>query len=162
MRSEENVCHDVERATLHLLAYCRANDWAGYEPYDAPNSPLFRVLPILDSRIPRLVLTQALKRSPIDIRRLLAIEKTQNPKALAIFLSAFVRLSKIGAGGPEDYVELMVERLVALRSKTPSYWCWGYSFPWQTRTVLVARWQPNLVCTSFAGTALVEAYELRR
>ena len=28
-----------------LLAYCRANDWAGYDPYDALNSELFKALP---------------------------------------------------------------------------------------------------------------------
>lgn len=165
MTSPEIVRNDIEAALLKLLAYCRANDWAGYEPYDALNSPLFRVLPFLDSRIPRLVLTQALKRSPIDLRRLMLIDRTQNPKAVAIFLSAFVRLSKIrvgGSGDSEDYVELMIERLTALRSRRADYWCWGYSFPWQTRTVLVPRWSPNLVCTSFAASALVEAYEQRR
>src|SRR5271166_2463671 len=114
MTSRERTSNEIKAATLKLLAYCRSNDWAGYEPYDAPNSPLFRVLPFLDSRLPRLVLTQALKRSPINVRRLLLIEKTQNPKALSIFLSAFVRLSKIGIGDPEDFVSLMIDRLTAL------------------------------------------------
>lgn len=161
MTSPDQLRRDVEAATVKLLAYCQANDWSGYEPYDALNSPILKTLPFLDSRIPRLVLTQALKRSPINIRALMRIPKTQNPKALAIFLSAFVRLSEIGFNGSEAYIDQMIERLIALRSAGTNYWCWGYCFPWQTRTVLVPLWSPNLVCTSFAASALVEAYERR-
>jgi hypothetical protein len=161
MTSLDQTRKDVEAATTKLLAYCKANDWAGYEPYDALNSPLLRALPFLDSRIPRLALTQALKRSPVNIRALMRIPKTQNPKALAIFLSAFVRLSEIGFNGSEACIDQMIDRLIALRSAGTKYWCWGYSFPWQTRTVLVPLWSPNLVCTSFAATALVEVYERR-
>jgi len=75
----------LEAKILKLLAYCQANDWAGYDPYDAVNSPVFAALPFLNSRFPRLFLTQALKRSPINIRRMLGIPKTQNPKAIALF-----------------------------------------------------------------------------
>jgi uncharacterized protein YyaL (SSP411 family) len=56
----------------------------------------------------------------------------------------------------------MVEGLTALRSKNVPYWCWGYNFPWQTRTVLVPRWAPNLVCTTFAANGLLDAFELRQ
>ena len=86
---------DVEAAILKLVAYCRANDWAGYDPYDALNSPIFRALPFLDHRLPRLVFTQALKRSPVNFRGMLHIPKTQNPKGIALFLSAFVTLKRL-------------------------------------------------------------------
>jgi hypothetical protein len=151
--------NDAEAAILKLLAYCRANDWAGYEPYDAPNSRIFAALPFLNSRLPRLVLTQALKRSPINIRRLLLIRGSQNPKAIALFLSALLKLSAVRVGDQAGLVELMIERLIALRSKDVPYWCWGYSFSWQTRTILVPVGAPNLVCTSFAASALLDAYE---
>jgi hypothetical protein len=151
--------NDVHAATLKLLAYCQANDWAGYEPYDVLNSKVYAALPFLNSKLPRLVLTQALKRSPINVRGLMLIPKTQNPKAIGLFLSAFVKLSRIGVANQQNYVELMVNRLVALRSQNAPYWCWGYNFPWQTRTELVPRWAPNLVCTSFAACALLDAYE---
>ena len=142
-----------------LLAYCEANDWAGYDPYDALNSRLFAASPILNSRVPRIALTQLLKRAPINIRPLVRIPKTQNPKALALFLAAFTRLSQIGMDGMAERSEAMVERLKALRSAAVSYWCWGYSFPWQTRTRIVPAGSPNLVCTSFVADALLDAYE---
>jgi len=149
-------------ATQKLLEYCQANGWAGHDPYDALNSRLFEALPFLNSRIPRLVLTQAMKRSPINLRRLALIPKTQNPKAIALFLSAFLNLSKAGVLDQAGLIELMIERLVELRSLGNRYWCWGYSFPWQTRTIVVPRGTPNLVCTTFVANALLDAYEQRQ
>jgi hypothetical protein len=154
--------NEIKTATHGLLAYCQANDWAGYDPYDALNSRFFKTLPFLDSRFPRLVLTQALKRSPFNIRPLLLIGKTQNPKAIGLFLSALLRLLKLGLITEEDQVERMIERLIALRSKGIAYWCWGYSFPWQTRTIIVPAGAPNLVCTFFVANALLEAYDNRK
>ena len=55
----------------------------------------------------------------------------------------------------------MIDRLIALRSPGVSYWCWGYSFPWQTRTILVPAGAPNLVCTTFVADALLDAHEQR-
>lgn len=149
----------LEAKILKLLAHCRANDWAGYDPYDALNSRVFAALPFLNSRLPRLALTQALKLSPINVRRLFGVPKTQNPKAIALFLSAFIKLSGIAVVETGDLVEPMIERLIALRSQGIPHWCWGYCFPWQTRTIVVPRGAPNLVCTAFVGNALIDAYE---
>jgi hypothetical protein len=149
-------------ATLgQLLSYCRDNDWAGYDPYDALNSEIFKSLTFLNSRLPRLALTQALKRSPINVRSLLLIPKTQNPKAMALFLKASLIFAPTKLIGESDLCESMVDRLVSLRSADNGYWCWGYSFPWQTRTILVERGAPNLVCTTFVGSALMDVYEKR-
>jgi len=175
----------VEKATLALLKYCQANNWGGYDPYDALNSEIFKLLPFLNFRIPRLVLTQMLKRSPVNFRPLLRIPKTQNSKAIALFLMAFLKLKKLGMLQDENLIELMIQKLINLRSpnkllaceihnsdseayftgpnnSTNPYWCWGYSFPWQTRTILVPRGAPNLVCTSFVANALLDAYEKNR
>ena len=148
------------RTTLQtLVEYCHANNWAGYDPYDALNSPLFDKLPFLDSRIPRIAVTQLLKRSPVNLRPALAIRQTQNPKALALFLSAFAKLAAAGFTDYQHHSTSLTERLEALRSSDECYWCWGYSFPWQTRTVIVPSGAPNLVCTTFVASALLDAYE---
>jgi hypothetical protein len=152
----------AKAAALKLLAYCQANDWAGYDPYDALNSEVLKRLPFLDFRLPRLVLTQVLKRSPFNVRPLLLIPQTQNPKALAISLIALLKLSRLGLLDRKDLVEMIAEKLVALQSRNTPYWCWGYSFPWQTRTIVVPRGAPNLVCTSFVASALLDAYEQRQ
>jgi len=146
-------------ACLKLLEYCRSNDWAGHDPYDALNSRIFTALPALDSKWPRLVATQALKRSPIDLRRLMLIPKTHNPKALALFLTSALHLRHVSGAHVDGLAESMVERIIALRAPNTPYWCWGYSFPWQTRSLVVPRGAPNLVCTTFVAGALLDAYE---
>ena len=85
-----------ESAAQKLLAYCRANEWAGYDPYDALNSRVFKALPFLDFKLARLVLTQGIKRSPVNLRPLLLVAQSPNPKGIALFLSALARLSKGG------------------------------------------------------------------
>ena len=152
---------DVDETTRKLLAYCRQNDWAGYDPYDALNSRLFNVLPLVNSRIPRLALTQILKRSPINVRHLALVPKTQNPKAVALFLRALLLLpDSIMAAGEDsrkDLIRYLIDRLVALRSPGVEFWAWGYSFPWQGRNILVPAGAPNLVCTAFVANALLDA-----
>ncbi len=159
---------DIKTVTLKLLAYCQANNWAGYDPYDALNSKIFNALPFLNLRLPRIALTQILKRNPVNLRPLLLIPKTENPKAIALFLMAFLKLRRLGLLEDESLIPLMVEKLISLRapnnSTNPSnpdspYWCWGYSFPWQTRTIVVPRGTPNLVCTVFVANALLDTYE---
>ena len=190
MAAESYTEHSIRQTILRLLDYCEKSNWAGYDPYDALNSKVFQALPLLDFRLFRLGLTQLLKRSPINIRPPLLIPKTQNPKGIALFLMAFLKLKKLGLLPDEKLIPLMIDKLIELRSpqeritgrpragssvsqlpsfpasqpsgSDPSYFCWGYSFPWQTRTILVPRWAPNLVCTSFVANALLDAYETHK
>lgn len=146
-------------SVINLLDYCRESNWAGFDPYDALNSRLFARTPLQESRICRILFTQLLKRMPINVRPVLSLPREENPKALALFLGAAVKLSKLGLLNGEDLCGLMVNKLAALRSTDTPYWCWGYSFPWQTRTILVPKGAPNLVCTAFVANALLDAYE---
>ena len=157
--SKNDMTADLRETITKLLSYCREQNWAGYDPYDALNSRLFAATPFSRSRMCRIAFTQILKRLPINLRPLLLIPKEQNAKALALFLMAFLKLSKLGFSGQDELIHLMIDRLTALRSPDTPYWCWGYSFPWQTRTILVPRGAPNLVCTTFAANALLDAYE---
>jgi hypothetical protein len=150
---------NLSDALLRLLAYCRQNGWAGHDPYDALNSKLFSTFPVLDTRIPRIVMTQALKLSPVNMRGMLGIPKTQNPKALAVFLSAFLNVPSGYLSDREDLIKNMIGLIVAKRSPDVPYWCWGYSFPWQTRNEVVPTGAPNLVCTTFVALALMDAHD---
>jgi len=150
----------AKEATLKLFSYCRSRNWAGYDPYDALNSRIFKALPFLNTRLPRLALTQALKRCPINLRPMFLIPGTQNPKGLALFLQAVLKLSKLGLiDGADEIANGLAERIQQLRSPNALFWCWGYSFPWQTRTQLVPARAPNLVCTLFVAEALLDLYE---
>jgi len=154
----EYSLENLKATTLKLLDYCRANEWKGYDPYDALNSEIFKKLTFLDFKFFRLGFVQVMKRLPVNLRPLLLVPKTENPKAVALFLMASLKLSRLGLPGQEDLVRMMVEKMVSLRSEDVPYWCWGYSFPWQTRTILVPRGAPNLVCTTFVANALLDAW----
>jgi hypothetical protein len=154
-------CRDgaIKETTLQLLDYCQANNWSGYDPYDALNSPFLHAVPFLNCRVVRILLTQILKRSPVNLRPLLRVPKTENPKAIALFLSALLKLRRLGVREAGPIVESMANRLRELRSPNTNHWCWGYSFPWQTRKELVPKGAPNLVTTTFVANALLDAYE---
>ena len=158
-RLEGEFVPSVQEATMKLLDYCRSNDWAGYDPYDALNSRLLGAFPFLNTRVLRIVLTQALKRSPLNLRPLLIVGKTQNPKGLALSLTALLKLRKLDLLEDENLLHELLAQIVGSRSPDPEYWSWGYSFPWQTRTILVPRGFPNLVCTIFVANALLDTFE---
>jgi hypothetical protein len=151
---------DIKPVLFKLLTYCRAENWAGYDPYDALTSRLLVKLPFLNSRLPRIALTQVLKRSPINVRRLALIPKAQNPKAIALFLSALLQIRSEDLSDREELIQYMITCLADLRSRGTDYDCWGYSFPWQTRKMLVPQGAPNVVCTTFVASSLLDAYEL--
>jgi len=154
-----NLSHpSPEDITLKLLEYCKSREWAGWDPYDALNSRLFKTFKFLDFKYFRLALTQLLKRSPINLRPFLLVEKGVNPKGIALFLSSAVKLTKIGLLPDDRLVRELTNRLLELASQNNGYIGWGYNFDWQTRGVLVSKGSPNIICTTFAGNALLDAY----
>jgi hypothetical protein len=162
MRMIQAMPTDERDAVWKLLEYCRANDFGGHDPYDALNSRVLARFPGLDHKACRLLLTQILKRSPIDLRQLLFVPKTKNPKALALALSASLLLSREGHEDLSFLAVQLIEQLIEMRAQREEHWCWGYSFPWQTRSDLVPAGSPNLVCTVFVADALLHAYEYRQ
>src|SRR5690606_1157792 len=122
-------------ATHRLLDSCRGRDWSGHDPYDGLNSRVFKAMPFLQSRWPRLVVIQSLKRCPINLRPLLAVPPGTNPKGIALFTSTLVRLSRDGITREQE-ARALADRLADLRTEGWPHACWGYNFDWQTRTYL--------------------------
>lgn len=152
----------VEDSFKRLEAYCRAEDYKGYDPFDGLNSRVFQSIPLVKN-IPmaRLALIQLLKRSPIDLRRPLLIAKDYNPKGLALFLSGYCNLyQKDKNSDTLDTIKFLAERLIELRSNNFSGSCWGYNFDWQARAFFQPRFTPTVVATTYAACALLDAYEI--
>jgi len=159
VKSNNVRIQEVVRVTHELVRRCAGADWAGYDPYDALNSRVFQATPLRRSKWARLVFTQLTKRSIINFRPLLGVPKTHNPKGLALFLSAHVKLLRAGILEDSGQVVRLADLLLGLRAPSRSQSCWGYSFDWQTRSELVPRNSPNIICTTFAANALLDAYE---
>jgi hypothetical protein len=123
-----------------------------------PPFPLLR-----RTRVTRLVLIQAIKRLPLNLRPLLGVPKLENPKALALGLMAATRLAD-APGWPEAQVEAghLVSRLLELAVPTTHGLGWGYPFDWQARVAWMPRNTPTVVCTGFVVRALDGARTLFR
>lgn len=146
----------VQGALDGLEAYLARKGLAGYDPYDALNSPILRALSF-GRKWPRIAFTQALKMLPVNLRPLLLIRKTLNPKGLGLLLAGTVRRGRTTGG--ERYVEAartLAELLLTLRAPGYRGACWGYPFPWQSRAFFLPRSTPTVVNTAFVAHALLD------
>jgi len=76
---------DLQTAHRDLWKWCRAQGFAGYDPFDALSSRWFQATPLKNSRAARLAWTQIHKRSPVNLRRLVSVPRERNSKAIALF-----------------------------------------------------------------------------
>lgn len=166
---------EFERAYDRLEAWCRARAYSGHDPFDALNSRLFQATPLRHSSVARLVLTQTVKRSPVNLRGLLGVPPGKNPKGTALFALAAlarlrtIRLTKAHADGKQARTDIDLEQstgqdarahldeLLSMRLAGGSGAAWGYDFDWQSRNFYAPRGTPTLVPTAFAARAFVEA-----
>jgi hypothetical protein len=149
----------INQATRQLLDYCKKNNWAGFDPYDALNSRVFGALPFLNNKLCRLVLTQGMKRLPVNFRPIFLVPKEQNPKALGLFVSSLIRLESINVADFTHDIAQLIARIIELRSPNQPHYCWGYHFDWQGRHSLTPKFSPNIICTTFVANAFLDAYE---
>lgn len=149
----------IEPYLNRLTTYIEQADYAGYDPYDALNSPVLKFLSSRSKWV-RIAFTQTLKRLPFNLRPVLGVKKGHNPKGVGLFLWGYAKLYKVERK-PEylakiDYLLCLLE---GLRSKGYSGNCWGYNFDWQNRVMLVPKNTPTIVNTSFIGHALLDCFE---
>ncbi len=143
----------IDAAVARIRTWGEACDWCGYDPYDALNSPAAPLL-TLGRPLGRRLLTQVVKRSPVNLRPLLGIKPGMNSKAIALVASGYARLAAAGDDSARDEA---VRRLEWLAARGPG---WGYHFPVQTRFFAYAAESPNTIATSFAAHALLDGCEL--
>ncbi len=143
-----------------LSRFVERHNFQGYDPYDALNSPVIRIM-TFGQKYGRIAWLQFLRRLPVNIRPLLLIRPGCNPKALALFLGGYVKLQKID---PTfrclDKINILFEFLEKNISPGYSGNCWGYNFDWQNRAFWIPKYTPTIVNSSFVGHALLDAWEL--
>jgi hypothetical protein len=143
-----------------LAAWCRARGYAGHDPFDALNSPVFQSTPLRRSRLARIAWTQLFKRSPVNLRSVARVPAERNAKGTALFaLAALARFRTTRREEDGREARALLEDLVAARIETAHGAAWGYNFDWQGRAFFAPRGTPTAVPTAFAVRALVEASE---
>ncbi|MFS8084354.1 MAG: delta-aminolevulinic acid dehydratase [Acidobacteriota bacterium] len=152
---------DITSAHHDLWQWCRAQGFAGYDPYDGLNSRLFQATPFKHSRAARLAWTQFHKRSPINFRSLVRIPRERNSKGIALFtLAALANYRQTRTKEAEIDARELLDDLMWMRLKGFSGAAWGYNFDWQSRSFFAPRGTPTIVPTAFAARALCEAAEV--
>ena len=147
----------LDAAFQDLFAWCRQRDFAGYDPFDALNSRLFQATPLARSRTARLFWTQALKRSPVNLRPLLGVPQQRNPKGIALFaLAALANYRRRQTTDAELEARYLLDALIEMRIRGLSGAAWGYNFDWQSRNFFAPFGTPTVVPTAFAARALIE------
>jgi hypothetical protein len=150
----------IEQAFDDLFAWCRRRDFAGYDPFDALNSRVFQSTPFRHSRTARLVWTQALKRSPLNLRSLALVPPQQNSKGLALFaLASLANYRRLKTPEAETEARELLDQLWRMRVPSYSGAAWGYNFPWQSRNFYAPQGTPTIVPTAFAARAFIEAHQ---
>jgi hypothetical protein len=147
----------LAEALRSLEEWGRERDWTGSDPYDGLNATRL-VGPLKRGAAGRRVLTQLVKRSPVDLRPLFGIPAGLSAAALAQLASGYA----IGAVPGDEGRARLMEALAALeRLRCPDFEqpCWGYHFDVQTRVFFYPAGAPNTIATAFAGMALVDGYE---
>lgn len=111
-----------------------------------------------DSRMMRLLWTQAIKRSPVDLRGLAGVPAQRNSKGLALFALAMLSRRRAGQATTAEAKELL-DLLLQEQLRSSAGIAWGYNFDWQGRAFFAARGTPTVVPTAFAVRALTEGFQ---
>lgn len=152
---------NTEQAFDDLFEWCRSRDFSGYDPFDGLNSRVFQSTPLKHSRTARLIQTQLLKRSPLNLRTLVRVPAQKNSKAIALFaLASLSNYRRLRTAEAEQDARGFLDELMRLKISGYSGAAWGYSFDWQNRNFFAPRGTPMIVPTAFAARAFLEAYEV--
>jgi hypothetical protein len=146
----------LELAT-RLESWGRERRWQGSDPYDGLSARRRFVAPLRRRARGRQVLTQAVKRSPVDMRPLLGIPPGTSAAALAWVVSAYSRAEHLDLEG-RPRLRAALRQLDELRCPDYDRPCWGYHFDVQSRVFFYSRRTPNTIASAFAGHALLDAH----
>lgn len=146
----------MKGAIDRIRSWGEARDWRGYDPYDALSSPATPFL-TFGTAFGRRLLTQAVKLAPLNVRPVLGIRPTWNPKALGLVASGYARLY---AATGDETARGEAERWLFWLEANRSGGGWGYPFDVQTRFFRYARGTPNTIATSFVAQAFLDGAEL--
>lgn len=140
-----------------LLGSIQADSYAGYDPFDSLNSTLLQGTPLYRNEWVRLAWLQLGKRSPVNLRPLLRVPKSRNPKGVGLFIDGLLQdYRRTQDGALLREARILADWLLTQRSD-PETWghsCWGYHFDWQARAFYVPAGKPNIITTVYVARAL--------
>lgn len=153
MMQQQQVSDTADR----LLAWMLQAEFQGWDPHDGLNSPMLKTVSRLHPFL-GVVALQLVKRSPLNLRPLLRVKKTVNPKGLGLVISGLTLLPNLEEGGL-NLARSLAARLQGLASPGYRGACWGYPFDWPNRAFYAPQGTPTIVNTAYIGHALCDLFE---
>ncbi|MDW3193285.1 MAG: hypothetical protein R8G66_13015 [Cytophagales bacterium] len=162
----ENNTETANRLFDHikkLESYCSKQNYRGYSLYDSHNS----VIPFEKfGHWISFLTNQVVKRSPINLRRLLGVKKGINPKGMGLLLHSYsllIESETVDIPQIENKAKEIFQWLYDHRSEGYSGACWGYNYDWprSDRSIFHA-FTPSVVVTAFIARGLMAYYRVSR
>ena len=146
-----------------LFNWVVSNQYLGWDIYDGLNSPLLRDI---KNHYLRVIVLQANKYCPINMRPFLKIEKGLDLKGMTLFAQAYASL--YSTTGDERYLHEMQNAVEYIKGKSLKekygYDCWAshyYPYTGIDRSTLSLE-TPDIIGTGQAIIALIESYKITK
>ena len=152
----------IREVTGKLEEYIRKEEYKGYDPYDGLMTPIMKMPILRSNKLIRLGFQQVIKRLPINIRKVIGIKKGLNPVTSGLAIQSYSYLSQVYPEKKEYYhveIKKLLSKLIELKSKGFSGYCWGYDFDWDARYARTGAFQPTVVATSMITNGIHEYYK---
>ena len=130
--------NDVVRAARALERWGHERNWRGPDPYDGLNATPILIRRLRGSRLGLRLLTQVVKRSPLDLRPVFRVPPGLSPATLGLVISAYSRNGFVAQDEARDKLRRAVTQLETLRCPTFPEPCWGYHSTLDSRVLLPA------------------------
>ena len=158
-RSSYSGQHSLREMTDALQRWMSKQEFRSWDPYDGLTSPWLHGLQ--RSQLAARVALQVVKRSPVNLRPLLGIERRVYTKSLSDLASASLLLHRLDP----DTDALVHARtfLAQLRHRAHDDGhgrSWGMDLPYASRFAVARADTPNLFQTINAALAFMDAYDL--
>jgi hypothetical protein len=144
-----------------LDQFCKQQEWESYDPYDGLTSKLLQGRK--RSRLARLAIVQLNRLSPINLRRLLAIEKRLDLKAVALFAKASLRFCRTIETNKRPQFKAQAEHCLNIlqthRCPHSRDYSIGTNRPIQMASYYIDADEPCPFITLLAGESFLEAYK---
>lgn len=136
--------HALDCIVTDLIQNARSTDFCGFDPFDGLNSRIFKALGLSKIPLASIVWLQFHKRSPVNLWRLVGVERARNPKGIALFILGFLQIYQHTRD--KSYLNLAVSLgdwlLTAASEKAKwRHFAWGYHFDWVARAFFVLQGQ---------------------
>lgn len=145
-----------------IIKFNISNNFEGYDKFDGSNN-YFSLKLFPHNKWITFFFQQLVKESPIDLRPVLGIKKTQNVKGNALFISSLIRFYNLTNNKLYlDEAKKLLKIQIGYSSKEFKTLAWGHNFVWQGLRFRLPRNYPNITNTIFTAEAIMDLYEITK